>query len=59
MLALEGIKEFFTFVHERGLTNAKTLQEVNHSYDVLLPQVKRIIGDELWKYSWRSFLNLN
>jgi hypothetical protein len=59
MLALEGIREFFIFVHEQGLTDANTLQEVNRSYAALLPQVKKTIGEELWKYSWRSFLNLN
>ncbi|RPJ09259.1 MAG: hypothetical protein EHM36_04495 [Deltaproteobacteria bacterium] len=58
MLALEGIRDFFIFACEQGLVDVNTLSEVNRSYAVLLPHVKRIIGDELWKYSWRSFLNL-
>lgn len=56
MLALEGVKEFFTFTHERGLTSTETLQEAQRSYDILFPQAKKIIGEEMWKYSWGSFL---
>jgi hypothetical protein len=56
MLALEGVKEFFYFTHEQGLTNSETLWEVDHSYDVLLPQTKKIIGEEMWKYLWGNSL---
>lgn len=56
MLVLEGVKEFFNFMHERGLTSTETLQEVHRSYGVLLPQAKTIIGEEIWKYSWGSSL---
>jgi hypothetical protein len=56
MLALEGVKEFFNFTHERGVTSTETLREVDHSHNVLLPQAKKIIGEEMWKYSWGSSL---
>lgn len=56
MIALEGVKEFFTFLHQHGLTEADTVNEVRHSYDGLRKQVERILGEELWKYSWRKML---
>jgi len=56
MLALEGVRDFFIFAQEQGLVDANMLREVNRSYDILLPQVKKIIGEELWKYSWRPSL---
>jgi hypothetical protein len=59
LLALEGTKEFFPFLHQQGLTDADTLKEVNHSYDVFEKQIERILGESLWKYSWREMLKLN
>ncbi len=59
LLALEGTKEFFAFLHQQGLTDADTLKEVNHSYDVFKKQIERILGESLWKYSWREMLKLN
>lgn len=55
VIALEGVKEFFTFFDEYGLVKNDLVKEVEHSYRRLGKEIERLLGISAWRYSWREF----